>query len=364
VLPFAAQRFHLGALAIGGIFATYSFCQLLSAPVLGALSDRYGRRPLLLVSQAGSVVGFVVLALAGSGGCLYLSRLIDGLTAGNIAIIWAVVLDHYPRPEWGRRFANLSTATGLGILLGLVVSSFLARYGLALVAAVAVALTLINMAVTLIAFPPSLRHPAGRGIRRSGIRLLALATQPANAIARRAIGAGLLSTIVQSAFLLALPLFLARLLGFDASQAALTLTILFALAAAFQLLVLAPLIHRLGDWRAALAGFSLVIPGAVTMALAKTFPLVLVAGTITIWGIVLLNPSLTALLGRANRSLDEGAIMGVNQSMASAGQMVGPLAGYAALAIGSTTGFGVLCALLAAAGLIMTLGVRVRDEPP
>lgn len=364
VLPFAAQRMHLGALAIGGIFATYSFCQLLAAPVLGSLSDRFGRRSLLLVSQAGSVVGFVVLALANSGSWLYLSRLIDGLTAGNIAIIWAAVLDNYPRPEWGRRFANLSTATGIGILLGLLVSSALARYGLALVAVVAIALTIINMAVTVSAFPDAHRDRphAEHGIGRPGVRFVELITLPANAVTRRVIGAGLLSTIVQSAFLLAFPLFLFRLLHFDASQAALTLTVLFAFAAAFQVTVLAPLIRRLGDRGAAIAGFGLVIPGAVTIALVRTFPLVLVASTVIMWGIVLLNPSLTALLGRSNRALDEGAIMGVNQSIASAGQMIGPLAGYAAIAVASTAGYGGLCAVLAAAGLVMVLRIRVRDE--
>ncbi|HEV3460947.1 MAG TPA: MFS transporter [Candidatus Dormibacteraeota bacterium] len=364
VLPFAAQRMQLGALVIGGIFATYSFCQLLAAPVLGSLSDRYGRRPLLLVSQAGSIVGFIVLALANSAGWFYLSRLIDGLTAGNIAIIWAAVLDHYPRSEWGRRFANLSTATGIGILLGLIVSSLLARYGLALVAAVAIALTVINMAVTLFAFPAANLVPprAGWGMGLAGARFMELITRPSNAVTRRVAVAGLLSTIVQSAFLLAFPLFLFRLLHFDASQAAFTLTVLFGLAAAFQILALAPLVRRLGDQGAAIAGFGLVVPGAVTIAMVRTFPLVLVASTVIMWGIVLLNPSLTALLGRANRTLDEGAIMGVNQSIASAGQMLGPLAGYAALALASTAGYGALCAVLAAAGLVMSLQIRVRDD--
>jgi predicted MFS family arabinose efflux permease len=169
---------------------------------------------------------------------------------------------------------------------------------------------------------------------------------------------------VQSAFLLAFPLFVSRLLRFDASQAALTLTLLFGFAAAFQVLALAPLIRRLGDRGAAIAGFALIIPAGVTIALVRTFPLMLAAGITIMWGIVLLNPSLTALLGRTNRTLDEGAIMGVNQSIASAGQMLGPLAGYAALGLASTTGYGGLCAALAAVGLVMTLQIRVRDDRP
>lgn len=360
VLPYAAQRFGAPTLAIGAIFASYSLCQLVSAPVLGALSDRFGRRALLLVSQSGSVIGFAMMALAGSVWPLFVSRIIDGLTAGNISIIWAAVLDHYPRPAWGRRFANLSTATGLGILLGLVTSSLLARYGLAIVAWVAVTLTLVNMVITLRAFPE--RSTARVRMAGSG-RLGDLLRHPRHEAARKVIGAGLLATIAQSAFLLALPLFLARLLHFRAEQSALTITVLFAFAAAFQVLLLGPVVTRLGDRRAAIAGFALMILGGSTLAAARTLGLVLVAGTVVIWGVVLLNPSMTALLGAANRALDEGAIMGINQSMASAGQMLGPLAGYVALGLLSTRGYGLVCAVLAAAGLVLTMRIRLADAP-
>lgn len=358
VLPFAAQHFGAGTLTVGAIFASYSLCQLISAPVLGAMSDWYGRRLLLLISQSGSVIGFAIMALAGSVWPLFLSRIVDGLTAGNISIIWAAVLEHYSRPAWGRRFANLTTATGLGILLGLVTSSVLARYGLAVVAWVAVALILLNMVITLRAFPErsSTRTPTP-GSRR----LADLLRHPRNAVARQVVGAGLLSTIGQSAFLLALPFFLAQLLHFNAQESAITITVLFAFAAAFQVLLLGPAVTWLGDRRTALAGFALMILGGSGLAAARTLALVLVAGTVVMWGIVLLSPSMTALLGATNRALDEGAIMGINQSIASAGQMLGPLVGYAAIALFSTRGYGIVCALIAMAGLALTARIRLGD---
>src|SRR2546427_8096029 len=358
VLPFAAQRFGAGTLTVGAIFASYSLCQLVAAPVLGWLSDRYGRRRLLVVSQSGSVIGFAMMALAGSVWPLFLSRIIDGLTAGNISIIWAAVLDHYPRPAWGRRFATLSTATGLGILLGLLTSSLLARYGLAVVAWVAVGLTLANMVITLRAFPEPSGRPAWTPVSH---RLTDWLGHPRDAAARQVVGAAPLSTAGQSAFLLALPLFLGQLLHFDAQKSAVTITVLFGLAASFQLLVLGPLVSRLGDRRAAIAGFALMILGGSGLAAARTLALVLVAGTVVMWGIVLLNPSMTALLGAVNRALDEGAIMGINQSMASAGQMLGPLVGYAAIALFSTRGYGIVCALLAMAGLALTSRIRLGN---
>lgn len=358
VLPFAAQHFGAGTLTVGAIFASYSLCQLVSAPVLGAMSDRYGRRLFLLISQSGSVIGFVIMALAGSVWPLFLSRIIDGLTAGNISIIWASVLDHYQRPAWGRRFANLTTATGLGILLGLLTSSLVARYGLAVVAWVAVTLILLNMVITLRAFP---ERSATRASPPGRHGLAELLGHPGNAGARRVVGAGLLSTIDQSAFLLALPLFLGQLLHFQAQASAITITVLFALAAAFQVLLLGAVVTRLGDRRTAVLGFALMILGGSGLAAARTLGPVLVAGTLVMWGIVLLNPSISALLGTSNRTLDDGAIMGVNQSMASAGQLLGPLVGYAALALFSTRGFGIVCALLAVAGLALTSRIRLGD---
>src|SRR5262249_12356240 len=117
----------------------------------------------------------------------------------------------------------------------------------------------------------------------------------------------------------------------------------------------------LGDRRSALLGFVLVVLGGVILALVRTLAPVVGAGAMVMWGVVLLNPSLTALLGATNRSLDQGALMGVNQSIASAGQMLGPLIGYAALAVLSIRGYGAACAMLALAGGLVTLRIRATD---
>src|SRR5262249_32337556 len=94
VLPYAARSFGASTVAVGAMFASYSLCQLVSAPVIGGISDRFGRRALLLVSQSGSVIGFAIMALAQSVLPLFVSRSMDGPTAGNISIVWAAVLDN------------------------------------------------------------------------------------------------------------------------------------------------------------------------------------------------------------------------------------------------------------------------------
>ena len=93
LLPFYALKFNVSAEMIGMIAAVYSVCQFGASPVLGALSDRYGRRPVLIYSQFGSMLGFLLLALAGNIWIIVLSRIVDGISGGNITIASAYVAD-------------------------------------------------------------------------------------------------------------------------------------------------------------------------------------------------------------------------------------------------------------------------------
>jgi DHA1 family tetracycline resistance protein-like MFS transporter len=366
LLPFAAERFGASIYAIGAMFASYSLCQLIAAPLLGSLSDRFGRRPLLLLSQAGSAAGFALLLGPNGFGALLLSRAVDGLTAGNISILYAAVLDHFPRQSWGRRFAYLSTATGGGILLGLVTSSLVARFGLGAAAGLALVLTGISLILTWRLLPETRqRHSTGSLI--SAWRRVAVSDQRA-VLGRVELGV-LLSTLAQTAFLLALPLYLAALLGYREEEATRFIAALFVAAAIFQVIVVPRLIERLAERQAALVGFGFVAIGGLIVGAAGavegggpivgtalSLPMVGTGATLLIWGVAVLSASLPALLGARNRALDEGALMGLNQSVVSLGQMIGPLLGYGALAL-STAGYGIVAVLLASAGLVATLAV-------
>jgi DHA1 family tetracycline resistance protein-like MFS transporter len=285
-----------------------------------------------------------------------LSRVVDGLTAGNIAILYASVLDHFPRAEWARRFAYLSTATGAGILLGLVCSSIVAARGLPPAAAVGLALTLLSLVVTWRLLPETRRRPS---------------TSPFAAWRQAAVGdvsrqlrrtalAVLLSTLAQTAFLLALPLYLARVLGYQEQEATLLIAGLFVLAAVFQMAALPRMAHRLGEWRAAVTGFGAVAVGGAGLALSASLVHVGLSGGVMMLGIATLASTLPALLGVTNRALDEGALMGLNQAVVSVGQMLGPLLGYGALLLPTTLGYGAVSVLLALSGVVVLRGVRVE----
>src|SRR5713226_1770672 len=128
LLPFYAE--HLGAspTAVGLLVSTYAVCQLVAGPMLGRMSDRVGRRPLLLVSQIGTLIGFLILAFANSLWLVFLSRVIDGLTAGNLSLAQAYISDVTKPEERAKSFALIGIAFGLGFLVGPGISGFLSTF--------------------------------------------------------------------------------------------------------------------------------------------------------------------------------------------------------------------------------------------
>ena len=118
LLPFYAETFGASPLVIGLLFAAFSLAQLVAAPILGALSDRYGRRPVLIFSLIGTVVSFVMLAIAHSLAMLFAARIIDGLSGGNITIARAYIADVTEPEERAKAFGFLGAAFGLGFIVG------------------------------------------------------------------------------------------------------------------------------------------------------------------------------------------------------------------------------------------------------
>jgi MFS family permease len=129
LLPFYSERLGASPAVVGTIVSIYAFFQLIAGPILGQLSDRFGRRPILLISQLGTFVGFIVLAFSNQLWMVFLARALDGATAGNLTTAQAYISDVTKPEDRAKSFAIIGVAFGMGFLLGPAIAGFLSRWG-------------------------------------------------------------------------------------------------------------------------------------------------------------------------------------------------------------------------------------------
>ena len=125
LLPFYAEKLGASPSQVGWLVGVYALFQLFSGPLLGRMSDHVGRKPLLIVSQIGTLIGFLVTALAGTLWVVFLGRIIDGATAGNLSLAQAYISDVTKPEERAKSFGVIGIAFGLGFLIGPAISGFL-----------------------------------------------------------------------------------------------------------------------------------------------------------------------------------------------------------------------------------------------
>lgn len=161
ILPFLVQKFvpDNNSLAIytSILFSVYALCQFLSAPALGAMSDLWGRRPILLASLFGSIIGYLFLALGGSFWILLVGRIIDGLTGGNISTVFAYVADITEPKERSKYYGMIGAAGGFGFMIGPAIGGVLGAVHLTLPLYLAAGITLVNMIWGYFVLPESLK---------------------------------------------------------------------------------------------------------------------------------------------------------------------------------------------------------------
>src|SRR3989441_7308370 len=159
LLPFYAESLGATPVIVGLIVSTYAICQLIAGPPLGHLSDRVGRRPVLLVSQMGTFVGFLILAAAHSLWVVFLARIIDGLTAGNLTVAQAYISDVTEPQNRAKSFGMIGIAFGLGFLIGPAASGYLAQFSHTYPILAAAALSLTSVLCTYFLLPAVAPHP-------------------------------------------------------------------------------------------------------------------------------------------------------------------------------------------------------------
>jgi len=326
VLPYVVREYRPDALTVGLVNVGYSLAQFLMTPVLGALSDRYGRRPVLLISLFGTAVGYVMFGLANSLALILCSRILDGITGGNISTAQAYLADITPPENRARSFGLIGAAFGLGFLMGPAIGGFLATFGLRAPAYGAAGLALTTMVLAYFFLPESL-PPERRGpVSWNGLNPL---RQIAGALQRPAIRSILLATFLftlaysqlQSHF----AVYSLTKWGLNERQNAVYLTYLGFMAVLMQGFLIRQLTPVFGERKLSIFGMGLGMGGFLVTALAPEPWYLFVALTFLAAGSGLVAPSLTALVSQRSTPAEQGWAMGVSQSMASLARVVGPL---------------------------------------
>src|SRR6476661_8455280 len=257
LLPFYAETFGASPVVIGLLFAVFSLCQLIASPALGDLSDRYGRRPVLIFSLAGTVVSFVMLAMAHSVAMLFAARIVDGLSGGNISTARAYVADITAPEDRARAYGLIGAAFGLGFIFGPALSGVLARVSYTAPIWAAAGITLVATLMAWVWLPETVhRTQAGTG---NPFRYLPeLLNRP---LVRRVLTIDFVYWTSFAIFQTTFALFTARRFGFDASHTGYLFAGFGVLGAVIQGGFIRPIVRRAGDKATFVAGIIFSIGG-------------------------------------------------------------------------------------------------------
>jgi DHA1 family tetracycline resistance protein-like MFS transporter len=361
LLPLYAERYHPSPLAFGLLMSSYSTMQFVFAPILGRLSDRFGRRPVLLVSLLGTVAGYLVFAFARSLAALFVARLVDGATGGNIATAQAVIADTTTREERARGMGLVGMAFGLGFIFGPAIGGFTVRLGESAPGLAAAAMSFIAFLWAAARLPET--RPVGGPARP--FRVLPLSSI-VRALGRPVVGLvlilALLCTAAFSCFESTFAQFLHERLSSTPSDVAWVFVFVGVMSAIVQGVLVKRLAPRFGEARLVAAGALFIAAGFGTLILARNVPTVLLGVLLIALGSGLLNPSLSGLASKSAHAHEQGEVLGSFQAMASMGRIVGPMWGESVyLTLGSRAPHATAAAVEVVAGLLAAARLRADN---
>jgi MFS transporter, DHA1 family, tetracycline resistance protein len=324
LLPFYAESYGATALTVGLLGTSFSAMQFLFSPIWGRWSDRIGRRPIILMGLLGSALSYLVLAQADSLALIFVARLVGGIAGANIPTAQAYIADITTAENRARGMGMVGVAFGLGFVFGPAIGGGLSHFGPEVPMYFAAALSLGNFTAAWFLLPES---RTGLGTAPSVGRLEAL---------RRALTRPQLVLLLSlyfiimtafSGFEVTFALFSERRFGFTMATIGYLFAFIGIVLAVVQGLLVGKVVRVLGEHRVVPIAVAVIALGLALVPLAGSVPMLLVAlGTLAI-GMGFNGPSLTSMVSQLSDPDDQGGVLGVAQSLASLGRIVGPVWG-------------------------------------
>jgi MFS transporter, DHA1 family, tetracycline resistance protein len=325
ILPLYAQSFQAAEWQIGLLLGCYSFMQFLASPVLGYISDRVGRKPVLLVSLIGSAVGYAVMASAASLTMLFIARIIAGICGASVGTAAAYIADITPPENRSRRMGLIGAAFGVGFVLGPAIGGILSQFWTKGPFWFGAGLALLNAIAVLLILPEPEKH-----VKRSEARIAA----GPEVVDRTGLGG--IPVLVVTYFVaiagfaivtMIYPQVLDRRFSLTPAQISMVFVFLGLVGAFIQGGAIGRMAKRFGDYKLAAAGLLLMSISMVVMPFAHNMPLFLVFTFGLAAGNSLAQPTLMAMASRLAATTAQGRVIGTVQSAGSLGRVVGPSAG-------------------------------------
>lgn len=336
VVPFLVQPYISSpgqqAIVVTLLTSVYAFCVFFAAPVLGALSDKYGRRPLLLICLLGSAIGYLVFGIGGALWVLFAGRIIEGITGGSIGTIFAYFADIIPPEQRTKYFGWVSAVVGVGTVIGPTVGGLLAKIDYSAPMYFGAIITLVNVIYGFFFMPESLAKK--NRLKEITMARLNPFIQLANLLSMKN-----LNRLLISAFLLWIPngslqavfsQFSMDTFNWKPAIIGLMFSIMGVQDILSQGLIMPKLLKRLSDKQIAILGMVSEIIGYSLIALSTLFsfyPLFIVGMFIFGFGDSIFGPSFNGMLSKSVDSSEQGRIQGGSQSLQALARMIGPIIG-------------------------------------
>jgi MFS family permease len=329
LLPFYAESLGATPRVVGLLVSAYAICQLLAGPPLGQLSDRIGRRPVLLVSQIGTCIGFLILAYAHTLWLVFLARIIDGLTAGNLTVAQAYIADVTDATNRTKSFGIIGIAFGLGFLVGPGISGFLAQFGNTYPIFAAAGLSFTSILCTYFLLPPVAPHPHPE-LEQTLSRWDRFTESFKDKNLAPLLWQFFAFTFAFSTFFSGFALFAERRFTHDGLPfGTKEVGYLFAFSGLIGVLIqgggMGRLVKAFGESRLVQIGFAAMTAGFALLGAVHAVPYLLVAIGLLTFGSAILRPSLTALITTRAARHRQGMVIGLMQSLMSIAQIVAPV---------------------------------------
>jgi MFS family permease len=331
LLAIYAETFHATPLQATMLVSVYAACQLISGPIIGHMSDRVGRKPMLLISQVGTFIGFIVMARAQALWMLYIARVLDGSTAGNLSLAQAYISDHTEPSQRAKSFGLIGIAFGVGFFIGPSLTGYLsAKYGLTTPIYLAAVMSATSVLCTATLLKGGRQSEHAFDDREKALHWKTYAKYFGRPGLRERLLQFLFFITSFSLFISGFALFAERRFTyqghpFGPREIGYVFGYVGFLGIVLQGGLIGRLVKRFGEASLVAAGFVALAIGYFGLGIASSFILLMLTGTLAAFGNGVIRPALTSLITQQAGRQEQGVVLGITQSLMSMASIVSPI---------------------------------------